>query len=377
MTDLAPFKYQQVTSKALAYIESHGLRPGDRLPSERDFAEAIGVSRPTVNKALACLIAEGRLRREGYKLYVAIPVPDETASLSIAVLCPHPLRQKKVVSHNLIEAAHDTCEPAKAGFIPFLSTDGTQQREQLLELLRSEGRHQGIVIWPHADSHCADILGQFVTRGVPVVVNDLDLGPFDFVGIDNQQGMGLLVQHLFDLGHRDIAYFTRHLAHDSLVQRREGFDYAAFRLFGQKSRHHVYELPAGDSDEALAALFARFREESPRATAICCSHDFVALELLRLCQAQGISVPGELSIAGFDGIDASATSAPPLTTAAQDFYQMGVLAVEQAIRRIRMPQVEHARAEQKIRVSPRLLVRGSTAAPGKSAPRRRRKSPAT
>jgi GntR family transcriptional regulator, arabinose operon transcriptional repressor len=373
MTDFAPFKYQQVTSKALAYIEAHGMRPGDRLPSEREFAEAIGVSRPTVNKALACLIAEGRLRREGYKLFVAVPAPEAGAVHSIAVLCPHPLRQRKIVSHNLIEAAHDTCEVAKMGFTPLLSSDGMQQREQLQELLKSEGRHHGVVIWPHTDSHCGDLLRQLSARGMPVVVNDLDFGPFDFVGIDNQQGMGLLVKHLFDLGHREIAYFTRKLAIDSLVQRREGFDFAAFRLLNQRPGQHLYEMSSGDDNGELPELLARFLAESRRATAICCSHDFVALELSRLCQAQGMQVPEDISISGFDGIDASAASSPPLTTAAQDFYHMGVLSVEQVIRRIRMPQSEHMPGEQKIRVSPRLIVRGSTCPPPKSVIRRGRR----
>lgn len=132
----------------------------------------------------------------------------------------------------------------------------------------------------------------------------------------------------------------------------------------------------GDNEEGLAELFARFRKESPKTTAICCSHDFVALELLALCRAQGISVPDELSIVGFDGIDASATSIPGLTTAAQDFYQMGALAVEQVIRRMKMPQVEHARTALKIRVSPELIVRGTSAAPDKTTPRRRRRKTA-
>lgn len=374
MTDPIPFKYQQVTGKALDYIQAHGLKPGQRLPSEREFAEAIGVSRPTVNKALACLIAEGRLRREGYKLYVATPAATEAAALSIAVLSPHPLRQKKVVSHNLMEAAHDTCEAAKVGFTPLLSKDGAQQREQLQDLLRHDARTQGIVIWPHADSHCADLLRQCASRGIPVVVNDLDVGPFDFVGIDNRQGVDLAVRHLFELGHREIAYFTRHLAHDSLQHRREGFDYAIHRFLGPKAPRAVYELP-DESNDGLPALFERFRKESPRATALCCSHDFIALDILRLCREQHIAVPTDLSVVGFDGIDASETSFPPLTTAAQDFYHMGVLAVEQLIRRIRMPATPHAQAEQKVRVSPRLILRETTAVPRKTKARRRRTVP--
>jgi len=325
-----------------------------------------------VNKALACLIAEGRLRREGYKLYVAGSMPQAGSSLSIAVFCSHPLRQRKVVAHNLIEAAHDTCERAKVRFVPYLSTDGMQQRVQLLDVLKDEGRYNGVVIWPHPEGQVEDLLKQFVARGMPVVVNDLDMGPFDFVGIDNQRGMQLLVRHLHDLGHRELAYFTRRLAHESLRLRQAGFDYAAFQLLNDSSRHRVYELP-GDNEEGLEELFARFRKESPRVTALCCSHDFVAIKLLELCRAQGINVPGELSVVGFDGITAAETCTPGLTTVAQDFYQMGVLAVELVIRRMQTPR-DHAPTMQKIRVSPNLVTRGSSGGvpQGMKAQRRKR-----
>lgn len=361
MSESASFKYQQVANQALAFIETRSLKPGDRLPSERQFADELGVGRPTVNKALACLIAEGKLRRDGYKLYVASPLKPQAPPKMLAVLCPHPLHQRKVVSHNLIEAAHDTCNQAKLRFTPLLSIDGLQQREQLLELLRQDQSCDGVVIWPHPDTHCHSLLEQFAARGTPVVINDIDMGSLDFVGVGNHEGIQQIMKHLVELGHRNIAYVTRALNNSNLVQRKESFNYARFNLLGERARSSIYELPGQqDETEALDEAFEQFLTASPRCTAIVCSHDYLALEILSRLRRRGIQVPADVSVTGFDGIDWSATSSPALTTVAQDFYQMGVLAVELLIRRIRNKHVGGGSAAQKIRVSPQFLKRGTT-----------------
>jgi len=355
-----PFQYQQITSEVLAYIERKNLRPGDRLPPEREFSELFSVGRPTVNKALACLIAEGRLRREGYKLYVASPSKQETPSISLAVLCPHPLNRKKMITHTLIEAAHDICELSKTRFTPMLSIDGEQQRFQLIDLLKNPP--SGIVIWPHVNEHFMDLFTQIRTRNIALVVNDLDFGMFDFVGVDNYRGIQSAAEHLSGLGHKEVAYFTRKRESSNVAQRAEAYEHAAIRLFSKASVTRVYELQEED-DKDFDQVFGRFRKEASRVTAVLCSHDSLALKIMDSCRDVGICVPDALSIAGFDGIDASATSAPSLTTAAQDFYQMGALAVELAIRRIRMRHIAHAQAPQKIRLSPQLIIRDSTKAP--------------
>lgn len=361
MSDPAPsFRYEHATTHILLHIQQQMLKPGDRLPSERWFSEACGCGRPTVNKAIACLIAEGRLRREGYKLYVASLPLSVASKTQIAVLCPHPLHQKQRISHNMIEAAHDVCMVAKARFLPLLSVNGEQQRSQFAELLRED--IDGIAIWPHTKTEYADLFGQVAARRLPLVVNDLDFGIGDFVGVDNAKGIQVLVRHLHGLGHREAAYFTRTINNHNLVERREAYGYEAYKLFKGKSHKRIYELP-GELDAGLPELFAKFRREAPDVTAICCSNDVIALDLMAHCQKLKIRIPGELSIAGFDGIDVREESSPTLTTVAQDFYQMGALAVELLIRRIRMRQLKHAAGLQQIRVAPHLVARNSTTAP--------------
>lgn len=357
------FQYQDAINKVRAYIEDQKLSHGDRLPPEREFATMFGIGRPTVNKALACLISEGLLRRDGYKLYVAGSPLNPARSILIGVLCPHPLYRKQRVTHNLLEAAHDVCSLTKVRFIPMLSMDGLQQRTQLLEILKLNP--DGVVIWPHPEHSYADLFQQIVARNTPLVVSDCNWGAFDFVGVDNFAGMRTILDHLAELGHRQIAYFTRALSNPNLEERLEGYRYTAARMFDDPSEKRVYRLP-GDDETGLVDLLKKFCRKETGVTAICCSHDALAIEAMRLCLQSGIDVPEQLSVTGFDGIDAGETASRPLTTVAQNFYQLGSLAVDLLIRRIRMCHIKHASHIQQIHLTPRLVVRASSAAPAKS-----------
>ena len=64
--------WRQTADLILALVEAHRLAPGDRLPGERDLAERLGVSRPSLREALIALEVEGRVEiRMGSGIYVA------------------------------------------------------------------------------------------------------------------------------------------------------------------------------------------------------------------------------------------------------------------------------------------------------------------
>lgn len=354
------FQYQEAANKLRLYIDRQKLRHGDRLPPEREFATLFGVGRPTVNKAIACLIAEGLLRRDGYKLYVASSSFPAVKASHIGVLCPHPLHRKQRVSHNLIEAAHDVCHLARVGFTPMLSLDGPQQQEQIRDIL--ELRPDGIVIWPHPNHSYAGLLQEIAATNIPLVVNDYHWEPFDFVGVDNFSGIRKVLGYLGELGHRHVAYLTRQISVPNLEERLEAYQYTASRLFSDPSSQRIFAIP-DDDEQRLPELLQEILRKNPGITAICCSHDAVAIEATRILLQSGVDVPEQLSITGFDGIDAGETCQRPLTTVSQDFYQLGSLAVDLLIRRIRMRHVRHAAKTQQIHVTPHLIVRESSAPP--------------
>lgn len=361
-TEEAIPKYREACQRIMAYIQSNNLAHGSRLPSEREFCVLWGFSQPTINKAITSLLAEGQLRREGRKLFTSAPAPVETAMQPIHILCPHAEYQRNtLVRRDMVEAAHDVAASMNTNAIPLLARNPAEQRQQLIQLLRTST--PGFVIWPLPYTDFEDLYEQFSQRNVPFVVCDVCIGMYDFVGIDNEYGGVLAVEHLLSLGHRQIAYVTdNNLSFPSLKRRCQGYQYACFTLGLPQSMRHVIDV-AGISPESAKSAVARLLSDFPDVTAVYCSNDLLALHMMEAMKERGIRIPGDISIIGFDGIDASQISQPALTTISQDFYQSGVVAVERLFSRIR--QAHHVPLSQRwrMRIEPSLIVRESTAAP--------------
>jgi LacI family transcriptional regulator len=95
---------------------------------------------------------------------------------------------------------------------------------------------------------------------------------------------------------------------------------------------------------------------SPRPTAIVCFNDKVAVGTMQAARERGLRVPQDLSITGFDDIDLSQATDPPLTTVRQPLQEMGRIAVTQLMRVLdgHRPEALH------IELATTLVVRDST-----------------
>lgn len=139
------------------------------------------------------------------------------------------------------------------------------------------------------------------------------------VGIDNDEGMELAVSRLKELGHRRIGYLSSALG-SCVYQAR----YAAF--FRALNQNH---LPARKEQAGYDLKLTECVEKYlPRllelgCTAIVCSHDLLAHMVLIYSQERGISVPGQLSVIGFDDLPLCRYTIPPLSTVRQDREEIG------------------------------------------------------
>jgi DNA-binding LacI/PurR family transcriptional regulator len=105
----------------------------------------------------------------------------------------------------------------------------------------------------------------------------------------------------------------------------------------------------------------RLLARDPAVTAIFCANDRIALGVLRALHETGRRVPAEVSVVGFDDMPDSGYFLPPLTTVRQDFTEIGRRSLALLLHHLGLPD-EDRPADQVI-VAPRLVVRGSTAAP--------------
>ena len=191
-----------------------------------------------------------------------------------------------------------------------------------------------------------------------IVVGRLfDRDPFHCVGVDNRQAGYLATQHLVALGHRRIAFVSGPRNVSPTILRLEGF-----RNVLREANLAVRDdwLLESDYDPQLGTQMARqLLASKDRPSAIIAANDRVAWAIIRTLQQEGLSVPADISVIGFDDAEESAHFTPPLTTVRIEWQQMAEIATQMLI------EILHRRNISRVYVAiePQLIVRESTAPP--------------
>lgn len=182
-------------------------------------------------------------------------------------------------------------------------------------------------------------------------------GNYDVIMTNNYQGSVDAVNHLYELGHRKIAYIAGDMTFLSSVLRIDGF----LQAMSNHRLRAIAEIPDGSfSWEYGRQRAIELLQSSDRPTAIVCANDLIALGVYKAARSLNIRIPEELSVVGCDDIDLCQLVYPELTTVYQPKYEQGELAV-----RILVEQLE--REQSRIRqgntylLPTRLIVRASTA----------------
>ncbi|MFB4349755.1 LacI family DNA-binding transcriptional regulator [Microbacterium sp. CR_7] len=183
-------------------------------------------------------------------------------------------------------------------------------------------------------------------RGLPVVVIEGDAGDgIPRITLDNQAAAADVARHLRELGHCDVALVTLPLDQDRVrgpvtTERIAAatVDVTVDRLAGM--REIFPDAPAISASGSLideGLLVGRMLLEDPasRPTAIFAQSDLLAVGVIRAAEELGLRVPDDLSVAGFDGIDADGLGDLVLTTSVQPAVEKGRAAGEQVARMLR------------------------------------------
>ena len=208
-------------------------------------------------------------------------------------------------------------------------------------------------------THHPSVFHMLDTHQIPYVLTwALDpSGRHPCVGFDNRVSAVRITQHLLDLGHREFAMISGVTAgNERAAERLEGVREALGRAGIALAPGRVVEKPY-----TLAAGREGLREvlrAAPRPSAVVCGNDVLAIGALAECQAQGISVPRDLSVTGFDDLEMAAVVTPALTTVHFPTAELGTYAAQHLLARIAGRPFE-TRTELPVE----LVVRASTAPP--------------
>jgi LacI family transcriptional regulator len=177
--------------------------------------------------------------------------------------------------------------------------------------------------------------------------------------LDHQHAARSALNHLLELGHRDIAFMKGQPFSSDSEYRWQAICQVAAELNIELRPELTVQIDIDDPTPQLGYPFAKqLLQRKVPFTALFAYNDISALGAIRAFQESGLRVPQDISVVGFDDIQGAAYSNPTLTTVRQPLADMGRLAAETLLARIEGTKEYQA----EIPIEPELVVRQSTAA---------------
>lgn len=336
-----------------------------KTPNIQDVARAAGVSTATVSRAISnpSVVSEATreavleaIRSTGYHTNLVARNLRQRRTGAIVVLVPNlgnPFFSRILAG---IEQA-----AASAGF-SVLIVDTKQPHangDQIFTYLHNT-RADGLIVLD--GSLPLDLLDQkSLAANMPPIVFACEWiadSPFSKVVIDNAAGSAMAVRHLFELGHRDIGHLKGPPGNVLTETRLEGTRTALCELGLEIASEWFFD---GDFSLQSGVQAARqWLALEHRPTAVFCASDQMACGFISELTLEGYSVPGDVSVVGFDDIDIAQRFIPPLTTIHQPRRRIGTTAANALIERINGGRSGSPVAHQVLTVE---LVERKSAAP--------------
>ncbi len=209
-------------------------------------------------------------------------------------------------------------------YILLTSVESTFSAKKIPRFLK-EGNVDGVIT---AGSMNDRWLYEIRKMGIPVVL--IDYYPpkqkWPCVLIDNAEGARKAVQYLQKLGHTKIAFIGGSVYHPSIQERFRGYSLAM-----QEARLDFEKWVIRDEEETRAEdgfkAMQKILSQNELPTAVFAANDAMALGALKAIHAKGLRMPEDISIVGFDNIEVTNHTEPPLTTMNVRMEEMGAKAV--------------------------------------------------
>lgn len=364
--------HAQLHSQLRQLILSGRWQKGALIPSESQLTTTLKVSRSTVRLALQKAEIEGLIERIAGRGTFVSYIPKERINRLIAFVT----YGFDAEFHMLMLKGAEQ-EVKAHGYQLILSNLQTQEEEiETLERLKAE-YVAGVLLRPNTDSSHEHSQNSERYRQIPLpmVLMDRQISGMDcdVVTSDNYNGMRTMLQHLLELGHENIVFLSHYEM--ELLPVRERYrayldvmrDAGLTPLTPWRVCQPGVEILASDvirtsmnaNSLELQQIKAYLLNAQPRPTAIFALNDYLAVMTMRAMKLLDMNVPADISLAGFDDIDLAAQVETPLTTVAQDFFEIGKRSAQLLLSRLQ-GDTSPARCEI---IPTELRIRSSTSIP--------------
>lgn len=332
--------------------EKLDINGNSRASTIKEVAKLAGVSITTVSHALSgrrpvAPETASRIRQivpiVGYVPYSAARSLQSGKTLFIGLVVPDISNQ---FFAEIALGVESFAEERNYGVVLCMAPADVKSQNRNFNLLR--GRAIDGLIYNVGNSTDLNQLSQ-MAKEYPIVLVDERVDGVDSVTSDNFQGGVLAGQHLAQLGHKNCAIFAGPAHLPSSFDRTAGF---------REIFPNALILEGDYTEESGYALSLQMLKSSSEVTAVFAGNDKMAFGAVAAFRANGLDIPGDLSIIGFDDIDFASRITPPLTTIRQPATEMGRIAAQTLLSMI----IDNAAGSSNV-LPVELLERASTSKP--------------
>jgi LacI family transcriptional regulator len=253
-----------------------------------------------------------------------------------------------------------------SGYLPILTDfQNNELRFQRSVNMLTERRVEGLIAIANALSLRSDLLNVFPARNIPTVIigRECEQKSMGSVVIDNVSGTRSGMQHLYGLGHRNIAFVKGPRKVIDTSKRWRGIREFAQEVGLRINPKLVVELPGTySSHEAGYAATLDLLRRNCSFTALMAFDDITAFGAIRALIREGRRVPYDCSIVGFDDVATASFYNPSLTTIQQPLGSLGSIGVAALLKGIGASLQKETFQPVHHKIQPVLMVRESTAA---------------
>jgi len=341
----------QVESFLLSRIESAVWQVGARIPSERELAVELDVSRTTVRNAILALTAHGLFERSvGQGTFVRhTPGPKAQPRTSTGtlgyVVCKEKSDRRPIAAEAFyfdvfLGLEEETARSGRHTLFTYLDDYNPGEIETFRSFL---SKVDGVIV---EEARNPILLEAARASGVPTVLlaPTATLEGLDLVTMDLAAGARKAVHYLRDLGHERIAIVNGPLRLESARIRFLAWKDAMAET-GAAVDEGLVDGNEGWSAEAGFAAMNRLMERRPRLTAVFCANDLLAIGALSALAERSRRVPDDVSVIGFDDTELARHSSPPLTTMRIHSRDMARSAARRLLERVESSNLPPVRIE--------------------------------
>lgn len=235
-----------------------------------------------------------------------------------------------------------------------INTFKTSDIAELVDSVKHLGQKAIIALGTELDF---EDIEHFAKLKIPVVFIDTyyDFFNYDFIDMNNIDSVFKIIQHFVDYGHQEIGFLRSPVKVKNFRLREIGYKYALkhFQIpYNEKYVFSVDSTIAGAYSDMLQILKKGVKPPQ----ALFSTNDIIAYGCVKALKERGFSIPGDVSIIGFDDLPMSAVTDPPLSTLKVSKTRIGKIAMKHAL--IRIEELSKMPAE-KVLVGGKLICRKS------------------